>query len=69
VVVGDNTAFATHCYDHYLHHKHFECNYSDGVIPIDKWFNTFHDGSDESEERLQQRLEARAMKRRANRPN
>ena len=44
VVVGDNSAFGTNCYDHYLHHKHFECNYSDGVIPIDKWFNTFHDG-------------------------
>lgn len=63
VVVSEKSAFETHCYDHYLHHKHFECNYSDGVVPIDKWFNTFHDGSDESEERLKQRLEARARKR------
>ena len=63
VVTGTNTAFDTFCYDHYLHHKHFECNYSDGVIPIDKWFNTFHDGSAESEERLQMRLQVRAQKR------
>ena len=67
VVVGENSGFDTLCYDHYLHHKHFECNYSDGVIPIDKWFNTFHDGSAESEERLQKRLQARAAERLAKR--
>jgi sterol desaturase/sphingolipid hydroxylase (fatty acid hydroxylase superfamily) len=64
VVVGDHSVLATHSYDHYLHHKYFECNYSDGVIPIDKWFNTFHDGSEDSEARLRQRLNARALKRR-----
>lgn len=69
VVVGSDSSFATFCYDHYLHHKHFECNYSDGVIPIDKWFNTFHDGSADSEERLQQRLQARALARRKHRQN
>jgi len=63
VMMSENSAFDTFCYDHYLHHKHFECNYSDGVIPIDKWFDTFHDGSPASEERLQQRLQARAAKR------
>jgi sterol desaturase/sphingolipid hydroxylase (fatty acid hydroxylase superfamily) len=64
VEVNENSAFDTFCYDHYLHHKHFECNYSDGVIPIDRWFGTFHDGSPESEERLQQRLQARALAKR-----
>ena len=32
-------------YSHYLHHKYFEVNYADGVLPLDKWFGTFHDGS------------------------
>ena len=60
VVVGGDSALDTFGYDHYLHHKYFECNYSDGVIPIDKWFNTFHDGSPESQERMDERFMARA---------
>jgi sterol desaturase/sphingolipid hydroxylase (fatty acid hydroxylase superfamily) len=35
----------THGYAHYLHHKYFEVNYSDGAIPLDRWFGSFHDGS------------------------
>jgi sterol desaturase/sphingolipid hydroxylase (fatty acid hydroxylase superfamily) len=35
-------------YGHYLHHKLFECNYSDGVIPLDRWWGTLCDGSPES---------------------
>lgn len=35
-------------YAHYLHHKLFECNYSDGVIPLDEWCGTLCDGSPES---------------------
>jgi sterol desaturase/sphingolipid hydroxylase (fatty acid hydroxylase superfamily) len=67
VVVGEDSAFDTHSYEHYLHHKLFECNYADGVIPLDAWFDTFHDGSEESETRLQARLQARAAKRVARR--
>jgi sterol desaturase/sphingolipid hydroxylase (fatty acid hydroxylase superfamily) len=29
---------------HYLHHKYFEVNYGDGLIPLDRWFGTWHDG-------------------------
>jgi len=36
----------TGSYFHYLHHKHFECNYGDAKIPLDKAFGTFHDGED-----------------------
>jgi len=36
-------------YNHYLHHKYFECNYSgSGTSILDKIFGTFHDGSDEA---------------------
>jgi len=67
VVVGEETAIDTHSYDHYLHHKYFECNYADGVIPIDKWLGTFHDGSREAQERMDERFMARAAKQQARR--
>ena len=44
---GDRTLY-TGGYAHYLHHKYFEVNYADGVIPLDRWFGTFHDGSREA---------------------
>ncbi|MBG1233502.1 sterol desaturase family protein [Aestuariivirga litoralis] len=47
--VGANGGIDTHAYIHYLHHKHFEVNYGDGLIPFDKWFGTFHDGSKEGQ--------------------
>lgn len=59
IVVGDDTAIDAEEYSHYLHHKYFECNYSDGMIPLDKWFGTFHDGSPESEQRMLDRFKAR----------
>ena len=44
-------------YDHYLHHKYFECNYGGGNFGVlDKWFGTLHDGSDEATEIVMQRL-------------
>ena len=36
-------------YYHFLHHRFFECNYGgDGLVPLDKWFGSFHDGTDEA---------------------
>ncbi|MDE0782115.1 MAG: sterol desaturase family protein, partial [Planktomarina sp.] len=49
-------------YAHYLHHKYFECNYADGILPLDKWFGTFHDGSEEAQERLRHRLKEKNKK-------
>lgn len=63
VVLGDETAVDTHSYAHYLHHKYFECNYADGVIPLDKWFGTFHDGSQKAQTKMRQRLAERSRKR------
>lgn len=53
--LGDNRVVTVGDYAHYLHHKLFEVNYSGGVVPLDKWFGTFHDGSAEAEERLKVR--------------
>ncbi|NTT88018.1 sterol desaturase family protein [Tabrizicola fusiformis] len=55
--VTPDTAIDSHAYAHYLHHKHFEVNYcDDGVLPWDKWFGTWHDGSPESEKLMQDRF-------------
>ena len=67
IVLGEEIAVDTHCYDHYLHHKFFECNYADGAIPIDKWFGTFHDGSKEAEVRMNKRFMERAATQAAKR--
>ncbi len=67
VMLSDGTAVDTHSYEHYLHHKFFECNYADGVVPIDKWFGTFHDGSKEAEARMNRRFMERAAKQAARR--
>ena len=48
----------SHAYLHYLHHKYFEVNYGgDGLIPLDKWFGTWHDGSKEGEAQMEARFE------------
>jgi sterol desaturase/sphingolipid hydroxylase (fatty acid hydroxylase superfamily) len=65
MVLSSGAAVDMHCYEHYLHHKFFECNYSDGMIPIDRWFGTFHDGSKDAEQRMNDRVMARARKQRA----
>lgn len=50
----------THAFTHYLHHKYFEVNYGEGLVPIDKWMGTWHDGSEEG----QRLMEARRARRR-----
>ena len=48
----------SHAYAHYLHHKYFEVNYGgDGLIPLDKWFGYWHDGSKEGDARMNARFE------------
>ncbi len=60
VEVGD-TLIDPHAYNHYLHHRYFEVNYGDGLVPFDYWFGTYHDGSPEAEEAMKKRLQARRM--------
>ena len=47
IVIKDNKFLEAGHYQHYLHHKYFNCNFGDIIIPIDKWFGTFNDGSAE----------------------
>jgi sterol desaturase/sphingolipid hydroxylase (fatty acid hydroxylase superfamily) len=58
VVVG-RRKHGTSYFAHYLHHKYFEVNYSDGMVPLDKWFGSFHDGTPEAN----QAMKARRLRR------
>jgi sterol desaturase/sphingolipid hydroxylase (fatty acid hydroxylase superfamily) len=49
------TRLALGTYHHQLHHRYFECNYGGLEIPWDKWFGSFHDGTDESHKAFQAR--------------
>jgi sterol desaturase/sphingolipid hydroxylase (fatty acid hydroxylase superfamily) len=60
--VGNGAPVRSGGFAHYLHHKYFEVNYSDGSIPLDRWFGSFHDGSPEADEAMKERLAARAAK-------
>ncbi len=59
IETGREAAFDSHAYGHYLHHKYFEVNYGDGLVPLDKLFGTWHDGSPEAEARMNARYEKR----------
>lgn len=59
IELTENKTVDSHAYIHFLHHKYFEVNYGDGLIPFDKWLGTFHDGSEEGEARMNARYEKR----------
>ncbi len=40
---------------HQLHHKHYKCNYGTSEMPWDRWFGSYHDGSDEATVRIRRR--------------
>jgi len=64
----DEAALDSHAYAHYLHHKYFEVNYGgDGLIPLDKWFGTWHDGTKEGDARMQARFEKKRARLNAKR--
>ena len=57
LVVGGDASY----YAHYLHHKYFEVNYADGMVPLVKWFGSFHDGTPEAHEAMKARRRRRGV--------
>jgi hypothetical protein len=45
VAIGAGATIDTQAYAHYLHHKCFEVNCADGLLPCDRWFETWQDGT------------------------
>ena len=61
LVVGEDASMDASYYAHYLHHKYFEVNYADGMVPLDKWFGSFHDGTPEAHEAMKARRRRRGV--------
>ena len=54
VVAGSGTVAGGDRF-HTLHHRYFDCNYGTALVPLDKWFGTYHDGSDDAIDRTVER--------------
>jgi len=65
IELTETTGLNTHAYTHYLHHKYFEVNYGDGLMPLDKLFGSWHDGTEAGDAAMQARFQAKLA--RANR--
>ena len=55
LLIKDQNRLALGTFHHQMHHRYFECNYGSLEVPFDKWFGTFHDGTIEANERMQER--------------
>lgn len=54
VLVKDTSVVDAADFHHQLHHRFFECNYGTVDAPWDRWFGSFHDGSDEATVRVRE---------------
>lgn len=48
---------------HQLHHKYFECNFGEPLVPFDEWFGTYHDGTPEALARMREEMKKRGVTR------
>ncbi|MFY0693246.1 MAG: sterol desaturase family protein [Paracoccaceae bacterium] len=48
LVVADKERARMGVFFHQLHHRYFECNYGTVEMPWDRWFGSFHDGSEQA---------------------
>lgn len=55
LLIRDKRRLALGTFYHQLHHRFFECNYGNQEMPWDRWFGTFHDGSDEATRTIRER--------------
>ncbi|MEM1197957.1 MAG: sterol desaturase family protein [Pseudomonadota bacterium] len=62
LVVKDKSRLALGTFHHQMHHRYFECNYGNLEVPWDKWFGSFHDGTDASHAKFQERRRKLAAK-------
>ncbi len=55
MLVKDKNRLALGTFHHQMHHRYFECNYGNLEMPWDKWFGSFHDGTDASHQKFKER--------------
>ena len=46
LLIKDKRRLALGTFYHTLHHRYYECNYGNQEMPWDRWFGTFHDGTE-----------------------
>ena len=54
-LVKDANRLAVGTFHHQMHHRYFECNYGNLEMPWDKWFGSFHDGTETSHQIFKER--------------
>ncbi|MFY0597891.1 MAG: sterol desaturase family protein [Cognatishimia sp.] len=55
ILVRNKETLNAGSFHHQLHHRYFECNYGSEEIPLDRWFGSFHDGTEEATLRIRAR--------------
>ena len=63
LLVRDKEAIKAGSFHHQLHHKYFECNYGTEEIPMDRWFGSFHDGTEEATKSVRGRIKRLAARK------
>jgi len=53
--VRDKYQLALGDFFHQMHHRYFECNYGTLEMPWDRWFGSFHDGTETAAENIRER--------------
>lgn len=59
LLVRNKKWLALGTFHHQMHHRYFECNYGNLEVPWDKWFGSFHDGTEEAHRAMAERRKAR----------
>jgi sterol desaturase/sphingolipid hydroxylase (fatty acid hydroxylase superfamily) len=65
LIVRNIEAMKAGSFHHQLHHKYFECNYGSEEIPLDRWFGSFHDGTDKATDHIRARKKRLAARQKA----
>ncbi|MEL7469267.1 MAG: sterol desaturase family protein [Pseudomonadota bacterium] len=47
LLIKDKRRLALGTFYHQLHHRYYECNYGNQEMPWDRWFGTFHNGTEQ----------------------
>ena len=55
LLVKDRKHLALGTFHHQMHHRYFDCNYGNLEMPWDKWFGSFHDGTEASHAAFRER--------------
>ena len=55
VLIKDKKYLALGTFHHQMHHRYFDCNYGNLEMPWDKWFGSFHNGTEDAHARFKDR--------------